>query len=224
MTAHNPEGSRLPRRLRGLPTSQSLSRTGLTLWASWGAVAARDCQAPTSASNLGPRSQPKSPPPAGLHGPQRELTFHIGLLRFQYTQEREAPGCTGRQSCDGRLAPWPPGGSALAGRASAYRANSGLLTHRRERDSASQPRNGPARGGRWAPWSVRASEDRRRMAPPDPFTVGVEQRRPRRPSSGNDPRRDGGPGQKMTCAGTPSGSGTDDRAVGHMGGTRRRSR
>src|SRR5215216_5288392 len=30
--------------------------------------------------------------------------------------------------------------------------------------------------------------------------------------------------QKMTCAGTPSGSGTDDRAVGHMGGTRRRSR
>jgi replicative DNA helicase len=31
-------------------------------------------------------------------------------------------------------------------------------------------------------------------------------------------------GQKMTCAGTPSGSGTDDRAVGHMGGTRRRSR
>ena len=30
--------------------------------------------------------------------------------------------------------------------------------------------------------------------------------------------------QKMTCAGTPSGSGTDDRAVGHVGGARRRSR
>jgi transposase len=30
--------------------------------------------------------------------------------------------------------------------------------------------------------------------------------------------------KKMTCAGTPSGSGTDDRAVGHMGGARRRSR
>jgi hypothetical protein len=30
--------------------------------------------------------------------------------------------------------------------------------------------------------------------------------------------------QKMTCAGTPSGSGTDDRAAGHMGGARRRSR
>jgi hypothetical protein len=29
--------------------------------------------------------------------------------------------------------------------------------------------------------------------------------------------------EKMTCAGTSSGSGTDDRA-GHMGGTRRRSR
>jgi hypothetical protein len=30
--------------------------------------------------------------------------------------------------------------------------------------------------------------------------------------------------KKMTCAGTPSGSGTDDRAAGHMGGARRRSR
>ncbi|HEV2919021.1 MAG TPA: winged helix-turn-helix domain-containing protein [Actinomycetota bacterium] len=30
--------------------------------------------------------------------------------------------------------------------------------------------------------------------------------------------------KKMTCAGTPSGSSTDDRAVGHMGGARRRSR
>ena len=34
----------------------------------------------------------------------------------------------------------------------------------------------------------------------------------------------GGRRKKMTCAGTPSGSGTDDRAAGHMGGTRRRSR
>jgi hypothetical protein len=30
--------------------------------------------------------------------------------------------------------------------------------------------------------------------------------------------------KKMTCAGTPSGSSTDDRAAGHMGGARRRSR
>ena len=30
--------------------------------------------------------------------------------------------------------------------------------------------------------------------------------------------------KKMTCAGTPSGSSTDDRARGHMGGARRRSR
>jgi putative transposase len=30
--------------------------------------------------------------------------------------------------------------------------------------------------------------------------------------------------EKMTCAGTPSGSGTDDRAAGHMGRARRRSR
>jgi hypothetical protein len=30
--------------------------------------------------------------------------------------------------------------------------------------------------------------------------------------------------QKMTCAGTPSGSGTDNRAESHMGGARRRSR
>jgi SRSO17 transposase len=33
-----------------------------------------------------------------------------------------------------------------------------------------------------------------------------------------------GSGQKMTCAGTPSGSSTDDRAAGHVGGARRRSR
>jgi transposase len=30
--------------------------------------------------------------------------------------------------------------------------------------------------------------------------------------------------KKMTCAGTPSGSSTDDRAAGHMGRARRRSR
>jgi transposase len=30
--------------------------------------------------------------------------------------------------------------------------------------------------------------------------------------------------KKMTCAGTPSGSGTDDRAASHVGGARRRSR
>src|SRR4029450_5772181 len=117
---HNPEGSRLPRRLRGLPTRQSLSRTGLTLWASWGAVAARECQAPTSASNLGPRSQPKSPPPAGLHGPQRELTFHIGLLRFEYAR-REVPGLHWSAELPRALGAWPPGGSPLAaGCSSAY--------------------------------------------------------------------------------------------------------
>jgi hypothetical protein len=33
-----------------------------------------------------------------------------------------------------------------------------------------------------------------------------------------------GSGQKMTCAGTLSGSSTDDRAAGHVGGARRRSR
>src|SRR4029450_11228495 len=52
---HNPEGSRLPRRLRGLPTRQSLSRTGLTLGRA-GAVPAR-----CSLVVLTRRSAPRAP-------------------------------------------------------------------------------------------------------------------------------------------------------------------
>jgi hypothetical protein len=48
-------------------------------------------------------ANPKSLPPARLHDPDVTLTFHIALLRFEYAEERRHRGCTGRQSCEGRL-------------------------------------------------------------------------------------------------------------------------
>ena len=86
-----------------------------------GAVAARGARHPGAHPTLVLSANPKSLPPAGLHEPDVTLTFHIALLRFEYAEERKAPGLHWSAELRRALGPWPPSGSTLAGRSSAYR-------------------------------------------------------------------------------------------------------
>ena len=98
---HNPEGSRLPRRLRGLPTRQSSLRMGLTLWASWQPSPPEIGRHPLAHPTLVLSANPKSLPPAGPHEPDVTLTFTSRCCGSSTPRSARHRGCTGRQSCDG---------------------------------------------------------------------------------------------------------------------------
>jgi hypothetical protein len=76
-----PDGCRGP---TALANEAGAPRTGLTLRANWQPSPPEIARHPRAHPTLVLSANPKSLPPAGLHEPDVTLTFHIGLLRFEY--------------------------------------------------------------------------------------------------------------------------------------------